>query len=62
MPLFTMNDVYRMCSMEYGLWDRPRVDHGREFYLTLYIQENLRASRGDPNICRIFRLRLLKTI
>ena len=37
-------------SVEYGLWDQLRVDHGREFYLTLYIQEKLRASRGDPNI------------
>ena len=44
------NDVYRMCSMEYGLWDQLRVDHGREFYLTLYIQEKLRACHGDPNI------------
>ena len=43
------NDVYRMCSMEYGLWDQLWVDHGHEFYLTLYIQK-LRACRDDPNI------------
>ena len=44
------NDVYRMCLKEHGLWYQIRVDHGREFYLTLYIQEKLRANRGDLNI------------
>ena len=45
------SEVYRACLSEYGLWDQVRVDHGREFYLTLYIHEKLRnASRGDPEI------------
>ena len=45
------NEVYRTCVSENGLWDQIRVDHGREFYLTLYIQEKLRsAGRGDPGI------------
>ncbi|XP_041917008.1 uncharacterized protein LOC121681365 isoform X2 [Alosa sapidissima] len=36
-------DVYRSAVMKYGLWDQVRVDHGREFYLTLFMQENLKA-------------------
>lgn len=44
-------DVYRDCVLRYGLWDEIRVDHGREFYLTLYVQEQLRGEgRGDPYI------------
>ena len=34
-----------------NMWDQIRVDHGREFYLMLFIQENLRfAGRGDSQI------------
>ncbi|XP_076120765.1 uncharacterized protein LOC143101347, partial [Alosa pseudoharengus] len=29
----------------YGIWDQIRVDHGKEFYLTLYMQEMLSAYR-----------------
>ena len=43
--------VYRSCLLQYGLWDQVRVDHGREFYLILYIQEKLRAAgRGSTDI------------
>ena len=43
--------VYRACVIEHGFWDQVRVDHGREFYLSLYVQEKLRnAGRGDPAI------------
>ena len=45
------DEVYRACLSEYSLWDQVCVDHGREFYLILYIQEKLRnAGRGDPEI------------
>ena len=44
------DQVYRKAVFEHGLWDQIRVDHGREFYLTLYMQENLRIGRGDENI------------
>ncbi|KAK2868885.1 hypothetical protein Q7C36_000756 [Tachysurus vachellii] len=27
--------------LEYGIWDKVRVDHGKEFYLTLFMQELL---------------------
>ena len=40
-------DVYCDCVLQYGLWDEIRVDHGRECYLTLYVQEQL---RGDTQI------------
>ena len=44
-------NVYRKAILEYGLWDQVRVDHGREFYLVLYIHERLRlAGRGHPQI------------
>lgn len=43
--------VYRAAICEYGLWHQLRVDHGKEFYLSLYIQEKLRDGRGDPTIC-----------
>ena len=44
-------EVYRDCVVRYGLWDEIRVDHGREFYLSLYVQEQLRGEgRGDPHI------------
>lgn len=33
--------VYRAALCEYGLWDQVQVDHGREFYLSLYIHEML---------------------
>ena len=45
------NKVYCTCLSEYGLWDQMQVDHGREFYLALYMQEKLQsAGRGDPEI------------
>ena len=40
----------RSAVTTYGLWDQIRVDHGREFYLTLFIQEQLRRNHGPPNI------------
>ncbi|KAG7317709.1 hypothetical protein KOW79_018744 [Hemibagrus wyckioides] len=29
----------------YGMWDQVRVDHGKEFYLTLFMQEMLSHHR-----------------
>lgn len=44
-------NLYRKMILEYGLWDQVRVDHGREFYLVLFVHEYLRSSgRGDPQI------------
>ncbi|KAK2868874.1 hypothetical protein Q7C36_000745 [Tachysurus vachellii] len=34
-------DVFRPAVLEYGIWDQVQVDHGKEFYLTLFIQELL---------------------
>ncbi|XP_056293263.1 uncharacterized protein LOC130208261 isoform X1 [Pseudoliparis swirei] len=41
------NDVYRSAVMEYGMWDQVRVDHGKEFYLTLFMQEKLASHRHN---------------
>lgn len=40
----------RPAVLSYGLWDQLRVDHGREFYLCLYIQKVLRQQYGPTNI------------
>ena len=34
----------RKAILEYGLWDQVRVDHGTEFYLTLFVQNHLRTN------------------
>ena len=43
-------EVYRSAVLEFGLWQQIRVDQGREFYLMLFVQENLRNGYGDPSI------------
>ena len=43
-------NVYRAATAEFGLWNQLRVDHGKEFYLSLYMQERLRTGRGDDTI------------
>ena len=48
--LVIYDKVYRAAVLEYGLWDQVRVDHGREFYLMFFIQENLREQRGNPDV------------
>ena len=39
--------------LKYGLWDQVwdqvRVDHGKEFYLMLYVQEILAQFRTNTN-------------
>ena len=40
----------RSAVTTYGLWNQIRVDHGREFYLILYIQQYLRSSYGPSHI------------
>ncbi|XP_056466626.1 uncharacterized protein LOC130405524 isoform X1 [Gadus chalcogrammus] len=47
--LIIYGDVYRSAVLNYGLWDQVRVDHGREFYLTLFMQENLQAYRNNQD-------------
>jgi len=37
--------IYRHAVAEFGLWDQIVVDCGREFYLTLFIQEHLQLYR-----------------
>ena len=40
-------DVCRPMVLQYGLWDQVRVDHGREFYLCLAVQEHLSEFRSN---------------
>lgn len=48
--LIIYDEVYRAAVLEFGLWDQVRVDHGKEFYLTLYVHEKLRVGRGDGTV------------
>ncbi|XP_032365446.1 uncharacterized protein LOC116680976 [Etheostoma spectabile] len=40
-------DVFRPAVLTYGMWDQVRVDHGKEFYLTLFMQELLSSHRHN---------------
>ena len=35
--------------MQYGLWDQLRVDHGKEWILMLYAQEQLAHMRRNQS-------------
>ncbi|KAM4550703.1 uncharacterized protein V3H82_019800 [Fundulus diaphanus] len=48
--LVIYEDVYRSAIVNHGMWDQVRVDHGREFYLCLYMQDRL--SRYRHNLSR----------
>ena len=37
----------RKTLLHYGLWDQVRVDHGKEFYLVLFVQEMLKLYRNN---------------
>ena len=42
--------VFSLCRPiieQYGLWDQVRVDHGKEWTLMLFIQEQLGHLRGN---------------
>ena len=43
------DEVFRKILLEYGLFDQLRVDHGREFYLCLYQQDNLAHLRNNTD-------------
>lgn len=43
------DEVYRKVCLEYGLFDTVRVDFGKEFFLSLYQQENLEAFRTNTD-------------
>ncbi|XP_070402718.1 uncharacterized protein [Nothobranchius furzeri] len=45
--LVIYEEIYRPAVMNHGLWDQVRVDHGREFYLCLYMQEKLSQHRRN---------------
>ncbi|XP_078101223.1 uncharacterized protein LOC144513903 [Sander vitreus] len=48
-------EVYRSTVVNHGMWDQVRVDHGKEFYLSLFIQEILaphRHNQDKPPYCQ----------
>ncbi|KAI4819230.1 hypothetical protein KUCAC02_004486 [Chaenocephalus aceratus] len=40
-------EVYQSAVLRYGMWDQIRIDHGKEFYLTLFMQEKLADYRNN---------------
>ncbi|KAK0132633.1 hypothetical protein N1851_032501 [Merluccius polli] len=42
-------EVYRQAVLTHGIWDQVRVDHGKEFYMCLYMQELLSRHRHNLN-------------
>ena len=74
--LIIYNQLFRPILQQFGLWDQIRVDHGREFYLLLYVQEHLsylsrnqmRAphvqsmSREVPMFCTLMHVILVLTV
>ena len=40
--------MYQNLVIKYGFWDQIRVDHGREFYLMLHLQQKFQEFRFDP--------------
>jgi hypothetical protein len=44
MPIFL-----RTILIEYGLWDQVRVDQGKEWILSLFVQEHLAHLRRDTS-------------
>lgn len=45
--LVIQQEVFRETLLHYGLWDQVRVDHGKEFYLVLFVQEMLKLYRNN---------------
>ena len=47
-------NTHRSIVVEYGLWDQIRVDHGMEWILTLFVQEQIahlqRNSSRPPHL------------
>ncbi len=46
---FVILYYFRETSLQHGLWDQIRVDHGKEFYLLLFMQEKLAHFRTNTN-------------
>ncbi|XP_028424305.1 uncharacterized protein LOC114548520 isoform X2 [Perca flavescens] len=47
--LVIYEEVYRSAVVNHGMWDQLRVDHGREFYMCLYMKEMLSRHRHNPS-------------
>lgn len=46
---------WRTAVIQHGIWDQLRVDHGTEFYLSLYVQENWRLIGPIQEECLSFK-------
>ena len=41
--------LHRPAFVNYGVWDTIRVDHGREFFLSLFVQEKISHLRTNTS-------------
>ena len=41
------NIICRKVLIQYGLWDQLHFDHGKEWYLTIFVNESLAHLRND---------------
>ena len=52
--LIIYDQLFRPILLNFGLWEQIRADHGREFFLLLYVQEHLthlrRNQRRAPHV------------
>jgi len=48
-PILIYEYVFCPAVQKYGLWDQVRVDHGKEFVLTIFIQKCLSHPRLNKN-------------
>ena len=48
--------VNRETVTRHGLWDQIRVDHGKKFYLTLFIHSKLRHHFGPRHVTGYYQI------
>ncbi|KAM8889738.1 uncharacterized protein ACB058_011179 isoform 1-T2 [Synchiropus picturatus] len=59
--LIIYEEVYRVAVTNNGMWDQLRVDHGREFFLTLSFKRSCLNTDTTPTGYLTFRQLLLGT-
>ena len=48
-PIVIYHKIFRPAIAKYGVWNQLRIDHGKEFVLTIFVQELLESYRYSRN-------------
>ena len=48
-PIVIYHKIFRASIEKYGVWNQLRIDHGKEFVLTIFVQELLESYRYPCN-------------